>query len=120
MKHLFLVFVLGICAGAGAVTQVTAETISPSNSESSGRIPLPAKAGMFGIETENKTTLTTPPKAPASPRPTKPDDNRKPNSTPSNEKLAKVVRDQTHAINLLFIELNSIKERIDAIETKQR
>lgn len=120
MKLLFLVLVIGICANTCAVAQVVQQSANSTNKESNGRIPLPSKAGMFGIENENKSTTGAPPSTPSFGNSKKEEGSKQsPNSPPSNEKLAKLVRDQTHAINLLFIELNSIKERMDTIEAER-
>lgn len=86
--------------------------------ESDRRTPLPPKAGMFGIESTEEPTVKTTPGAPRVRSTEKPADNVTPDS-PSNAELEKLIRAQTHAINLLFIEINSLKARIEKIDGKQ-
>lgn len=117
MKFLFLTLIMGI--SLSTLAQVVPRSTVAPDKESNRRTPLPSKAGMFGIGDVNEPTIGTTRSAPPVSSNEKPAEKMTPGS-PSNEELGKLIRDQTHAINLLFIELNSLKERIDEIEGARR
>ena len=113
MKLLFLALVMGICLSA--LAQVVPRSAVPPDGKSNRSTPLPSKAGMFGIGDVDEPTMGTTRSALPVSSNEKLAEKTSPGS-PSNEELGKLIRDQTHAINLLFIELNSLKGRIDEIE----